>query len=110
MRDNVQKAFEELLKGGARLTDPDIWEVYVNNISGMTPYLKQVSDNYADFCQRFGKKVVDAKLAKETTYGDLTAIEALCDYEGKDFNCKMIRINNSVTQRIMMLPQLRLTQ
>lgn len=98
-RDNVQKAFEELLKGGAKLTDPDIWEVYVNNISGITPYLKQVSDNYADFCQRFGKKAVDAKLAKETTYGDLAAIEALCDYEGKDFNCKMIRINNSVNAK-----------
>lgn len=98
-RDNVQKAFEELLKGGAKLTDPDIWAVYVNNISGMTPYLKQVSDNYADFCQRFGKKAVDAKLAKETTYGDLAAIEALCDYEGKDFNCKMIRINNSVNAK-----------
>lgn len=30
----------------------------------MNPYLKQVSDNYADFCQRFGKNV-DAKLAKK---------------------------------------------
>lgn len=42
---------------------------------------------------------MDAKLAKETTYGDLAAIEALCDYEGKDFNCKMIRINNSVNAK-----------
>lgn len=24
----------------------------------MNPYLKQVSDNYADFCQRFGKKML----------------------------------------------------
>ena len=31
----------------------------------MNPYLKQVSDNYADFCQRFGKNAVDAKLAKK---------------------------------------------
>ena len=54
----------------------------------MNPYLKQVSDNYADFCQRFGKKAVDAKLAKETSYGELAEIEALCNYEGKDFNLR----------------------
>lgn len=98
-RNNVQKAFEDLLKSGAKLTEPDIWEVYADNIPGITPYLRQVSDNYTDFCQRFGKKAVDAKLAKETTYADLAAIEALCDYEGKDFNCKMIHINNSINEK-----------
>lgn len=98
-RDNVQKAFEDLLKSGVKLTEPDIWEVYADNIPGITPYLRQVSDNYTDFCQRFGKKAVDAKLAKETTYADLAAIEALCDYEGKDFNCKMIHINNSINEK-----------
>lgn len=98
-RNNVQKAFEDLLKNGAKLTEPDIWEVYADNIPGITPYLRQVSDNYMDFCQRFGKKAVDAKLAKETTYADLAAIEALCDYEGKDFNCKMIHINNSINEK-----------
>lgn len=98
-RNNVQKAFEDLLKNGAKLTEPDIWEVYADNIPGITPYLRQVSDNYMDFCQRFGKKAVDAKLAKETTYTDLAAIEALCDYEGKDFNCKMIHINNSINEK-----------
>lgn len=98
-RDNVQKAFEDLLKSGAKLTEPDIWEVYADNIPGITPYLRQVSDNYTDFCQRFGKKAVDAKFAKETTYADLAAIEALCDYEGKDFNCKMIHINNSINEK-----------
>lgn len=98
-RDNVQKAFEDLLKSGAKLTEPDIWEVYADNIPGITPYLRLVSDNYTDFCQRFGKKAVDAKLAKETTYADLAAIEALCDYEGKDFNCKMIHINNSINEK-----------
>ncbi|MBD3592149.1 thioredoxin family protein [Bacteroides sp. GM023] len=98
-RNNVQKAFEDLLKNGAKLTEPDIWEVYADNIPGITPYLRQVSNNYMDFCQRFGKKAVDAKLAKETTYADLAAIEALCDYEGKDFNCKMIHINNSINEK-----------
>lgn len=98
-RNNVQAAFDELIKGGAKLTEPTVWEVYVNTISGMNGYLKQVSDNYADFCQRFGKKAVDEKLAKETAYGDLSAIEALCNYEGKEFNCKMIRINNSISEK-----------
>lgn len=98
-RNNVQAAFDELLKGGAKLTDPDMWEVYVNTISGINPYLKQVSDNYEDFCRRFGKKAVDAKLVKETTYGDLAAIEALCNYEGKDFNIQMIRINNNINEK-----------
>lgn len=95
-RQNVQTAFEELIAGGAKLTDPDVWEVFVNTISGFTPYLKQVSDNYADFCQRFGKKAVDAKLTKETTYGDLTEIKALCDFEGKAFNCRLIEINGLI--------------
>lgn len=98
-RNNVQVAFEELIKGGGKLTDEDVWHVYVNTISGMTPYLKQVSDNYADFCQRFGKKAVDAKLTKETSYGDLAKIEALCNFEGKDFNLKMIRINNCINEK-----------
>ena len=69
-RNNVQAAFDELIKGGAKLTDPNVWEVYVNTINGMNPYLKQVSDNYADFCQRFGKKAVDAKLAKSLHSGN----------------------------------------
>lgn len=98
-RDNVQKAFEDLLKSGAKLTEPDVWKVYADNIPGINSYLRQVSDNYADFCQRFGKKAVDAKLAKETAYGDLSVIETLCDYEGKDFNCKMIHINNSINEK-----------
>ena len=98
-RNNVQSAFDELIKGGAKLTDPDVWEIYVNTITGMTPYLKQVSDNYADFCQHFGKKAIDAKLAKETTYGESADIEALCDYEGKGFNLKMIRINNAIREQ-----------
>lgn len=98
-RNNVQTAFDELIKGGAKLTEPDVWTVYVNTINGMTPYLKQVSDNYADFCQRFGKKAVDDKLAKETSYGEISDIEALCDYKGKEFNIKMIRINHEIREK-----------
>ena len=95
-RKNVATAFDELIKGGAKLSDADVWPVFVETISGMTPYLKDVSDHYADYCQAFGKKAVDAKLAKETTYGDLAEIEALCDFEGKAFNCELIRINDAI--------------
>ena len=95
-RAQVSKAFGELIQGGAQLTDADVWPVFVDCIQGLTPYLKQVSDNYADFCARFGKEAVDAKLAKETTYGDLAEIEALCDFDGKAFNCAMIRLNEAV--------------
>lgn len=96
-RQAVNKAFSELIQGGAKLTDPQIWNVYVDVISGMdNPYLKEVSGNYSEFCKLFGKKAVDAKLAKETTYGDLSELDQLCDFEGKDFNIKMIRINQAL--------------
>lgn len=93
-RAAVTAAFNELIKGGAKLTEPEIWTVFVNVISGMdNPYLKQVSDNYAQFCQLFGKKEVDAKLTKETTYGDLALLDSFCDFEGKSFNRQMIVLN-----------------
>lgn len=92
-RDNAKTAFAKLIDGGAKLTDADIWPIYVDCISGMdTPYLQQVSDNYAEFCKLFGKKNVDAKLAKETTYGDVAKIKALCEFDGKSFNVRMIEI------------------
>lgn len=96
-RKPVYKAFDELIQGGAKLTEPEIWNLYVNVISGMdNPYLKEVSDNYDEFCKLFGKKAVDAKLAKETTYGDLALIDQLCNFEGKDFNKKMILVNQAL--------------
>ncbi len=94
-RNDVNKAFGELIQGGAKLSDKDVWQVFCSCIAGMTPYLKEVSDNYAQYCQLFGKKAVDEKLAKETTYGELSEIEALCNFEGKDFNCELIRINDA---------------
>ena len=51
------------------------------------------------FLPAFRQKAVDAKLAKETSYGELAEIEALCNYEGKDFNLKMIRINNDIREQ-----------
>lgn len=98
-RNNVQTAFNELLSGGAKLTEADIWSTYEKCISGMNSYLKQVSDEYNQFCQLFGKKNVDEKLKKETAYGNIDEIKALCDFEGKKFNCKMIEIENQLRSK-----------
>lgn len=98
-RANVQTAFNELLSGGAKLTETDIWSTYEKCILGMNSYLKQVSDEYNQFCQLFGKKNVDEKLKKETAYGNIDEIKALCDFEGKKFNCKMIEIENQLRSK-----------
>lgn len=92
-RDDAKAAFAKLISSGAKLTDQDIWPIFVDCIQGMdTPYLQQVSDNYPVFCNLYSKKAVDEKLAKETTYGDAAKISALCYFEGKNFNLRMIEI------------------
>ena len=96
---NVNTAFEELMKGGAKLTDKKVWDVFDLAVQGVTPYLKEVSDNYDQYCKLYGKEVVDAKLSKETQYGDLEAIENLCEYEDKALNCEFIRINLAVREK-----------
>jgi len=95
-RDLVSLAFDELLKSGAKLTDADVWRLFVDCISGVTPALKQVSANYSTFCQLFTKTAVDEKLDKETTYGDYQEIASLCDFPEKEFNLKMILANSLV--------------
>lgn len=99
-RNLVRTAFDELINGGAKLTETNVWDLYVNTISGAdNPYLQQVSDNYDDFCKLFGKSVVDAKLAKETTYCDTEVLDKLCSFEGKEFNRQMILINKDLNAK-----------
>lgn len=98
-RNDVNKAFDELIKNGAQVSDKDVWPIFCSCISGVTPYLKEVSAKYNLFCQLFGKKNVDEKLAKETVYGNLSEIELLCNFDGKDFNCEMIRINKATRDK-----------
>lgn len=95
-REQVATAFDELINGGVKLTERPVWDLFVSTINGITPYLKQVSDQYATFCQLYGQKEVDAKLAKETVYGDLEVIEKLCNFEGKLFNSQMIRVQSAL--------------
>lgn len=93
----VTKAFGELIASGAKLTDKDVWDVFNRTITGMdNPYLREVSDHYEQFCQLFGKATVDAKLQKETTYGDLNVLDKLCNFEGKAFNRELIVINGLI--------------
>ena len=88
----VLNAFDELLKQ-VSLSDGTVWDLYVASISGPNVYTKYVSDHYEEFCEKLGKDAVDAKLKTDTQYGDLSFIESLCDYQGKSFNCAMIRVN-----------------
>ncbi len=99
-RDKVTQAFDALLAAGAQLTEPEIWELFVRCVSGVSKPLQTVSSQYATFCQRYGKKEVDKKFAEETRYGNAQAIAALCDFEGKAFNLKMIRLSSYTRQRM----------
>ena len=86
----VQKYFDELISKGAKLTEPDVWKLYCKCITGyQNPYVKEVSDNYSQFTELFGKKEVDTKLMEATSYAPVQFIKELCDFEGKDFNIKM---------------------
>ncbi len=95
-RDLVSQAFDELLKGGAKLTDADVWQLFVDCISGVSPALKQVSANYPTFCRLFTKTAVDEKLDKETLYGDYKEIESLCDFPEKENNLMLILANTLI--------------
>lgn len=96
---NARKAFDELMGQGESLTNPIIWNVFCEAIKGISPYLLEVSSHYDKYCKLYGKEIVDAKFNKETQYGDLSVIENLCDFEGKAFNCEMIRISNLVNRQ-----------
>ena len=52
---------------GGKLTDPKIWELYVECIGGYNnPYVKKVADHYDEFVRLFGKEAVDAQLTEAT--------------------------------------------
>ncbi len=95
----VREAFDKLMANGEKLSDPKIWNVFVENLSGHdNPYIQYVSDNYTAFYNLFGKEV-DKKLAKETTYMPLESLDNLHDFEGKEFNRKMIVIDLAIKSK-----------
>ena len=97
-RDAVMQAFGQLIDTGVTLHDADVWRIFVSSISGLTPYLKDVSAHYDDYCRLYSKAEVDAKLFAETKYGNVSAIESLCNFGGKQFNIDLIRAEQAVDQ------------
>ena len=92
---NVEKDFERLLGMGRKLTEREIWDLYCECVGGYdNPYVKEISDNYAQFVGLFGKGDVDAQLAKVTAYAPESFIAGLCDFEGKSYNMKMSRMSS----------------
>lgn len=97
---NVLKDFDRLIEMGGKLTDPEIWDLYVECVNGYdNPYLKQVSDHYDEFVRLFGKKAVDEKLATATAYAPKTFVDSLVDFEGKDYNLKMAHMSRLFQQK-----------
>jgi len=95
-REAVAVGFGEIMKNGAELSNPSIWKLYNDCIPGYDNYLREVSDNYAKFVELFGRKLVDGKLAKETSYCSAEFMADLCDFEGKAFNIRLKNISDHI--------------
>lgn len=95
-RKSVEAAFAALIEGGASLKERPVWDIFVEAIPSLSPYLFEVSRHYDEYCALYGKKAVDDKFSKETQYGDLQKIMTLCDFKDKAFNCEMIRISEAL--------------
>ncbi|MEG2229069.1 MAG: thioredoxin family protein [Odoribacter sp.] len=90
---NVVKDFDRLIEMGCKLTDKEIWDLYCECVNGYdNPYVQQISDNYTQFVEAFGKKAVDEKLTEATTYAPIPFTQSLCDFNGKDYNVKMAQL------------------
>lgn len=99
-RENVQKAFDMLIKKGAQLTDPEIWRIFNQNITGPNnPYFQQVVLNYAEFVKILGKEVVDSKIYLETRNSTLEELNNLPEFKGKNLNQNMVQINALVRDK-----------
>lgn len=86
---DVLKDFNRLIEMGGTLTDPKVWELYVECVGGYdNPYVRQISDRYDEFVALYGKQAVDEKLAAVTGYAPLEFIRSLHDFDGKYYNLK----------------------
>lgn len=91
---DVDKDFAKLMQMGCQLTDPKVWALFRDCVQGFqNPYIKQVSDNYQQFTELFGKKEVDAKLMEATSYAPAEFTRSLCDFEGKYYNLRVARMS-----------------
>ena len=96
---NVQKDFDKLIEMGGKLTDPKIWELYVECIGGYNnPYVKEVANHYDEFVRLFGKEAVDAKLTEATAYAPPAFTESLPEFEGKYYNLQTAELTGLFRQ------------
>lgn len=86
-RGDIEKLFDELIGMGADLTQKETWKVFNDCITAYdTPFLMEISNNYAKYCELHGKTAIDDKLKKLTKYVSLDTYAKLCDFEGKEEN------------------------
>lgn len=90
---NTAGDFAKLLEIGGPLTDRENWDVFVECVRGFdNPYIKQISDNYGQFCSLFGREAVDAKLRDALSYAPEDVVAGMCDFGGKDYLIKTARM------------------
>lgn len=94
-KDVAIKMFDELInKFNAKLTEREIWDLYISCFSGWdNVYFKEVVANYDKFVALYGKKEVDANLKSATAYAPAKIFATLPDFEGKDLNLALIEFN-----------------
>lgn len=99
-RENVLKAFDLLIEKGAKLSDPDVWRIFSQNITGSdNPYFQQLVQNYTSFVKVLGKDVVDSKLYLETRNSKLEDLNKMPEFDGKNLNKNMVQINALVRDK-----------
>lgn len=92
---DVNADFNKLISMGCKLTDKKVWDLFCECVQGYdNPYIKQISDNYSQFVSLFGKEAVDNKLASATAYAPADFINALCNFDGKEYNLKMSKMSS----------------
>lgn len=93
-RNAITKVLEHLQTMQIGLDNPMAWELFYNNINGYdNPFFRQVAQDYAKYTRLYGKEVVDAKLAKESSYAPLELLNTLPAFEGKKTNLVNSRLN-----------------
>lgn len=99
-RETASQLFDKLISMGGSLKEQKVWDLYVDCVEGYkNPYLMQVSKNYTEYIALYGKKSVDDKLAAATRYASVSFFDALCDFEGKALNIKLIELSDAVRDK-----------
>lgn len=99
-RDGVAKVMEQFSAIGKGLEEPMVWRVFIENINASDNiYFKELSNNYDKYVKLYGKEVVDAKLAKESSFAPLELLRAMPDFKGKESNIAINEINLLVREK-----------